>query len=162
LPGGEGRSAVGKGNDRGAAGREGPLRAVPSRRVHARGDRGGGVSVEPLHHRPLPARQSERPRRPGGRPPPTAPGAAATGEGPAGYWSEEFGEINRSIRMAVENMESAVSEKNFEKAQYYRDQEVQARETLQYVREKFDVKNNTRKVTVGKTDIDEVVSKWTG
>jgi ATP-dependent Clp protease ATP-binding subunit ClpC len=80
----------------------------------------------------------------------------------AGYSSEEFGEINRSIRMAVENMESAVSEKNFEKAQYYRDQEVQARETLQYVREKFDVKTNTRKVTVGKSDIDEVVSKWTG
>jgi ATP-dependent Clp protease ATP-binding subunit ClpC len=80
----------------------------------------------------------------------------------AGYSSEEFGEINRSIRMAVENMESAVSEKNFEKAQYYRDQEVQARETLQYVREKFDVKTNTRKVTVGKHDIDEVVSKWTG
>jgi ATP-dependent Clp protease ATP-binding subunit ClpC len=80
----------------------------------------------------------------------------------AGYSSEEFGEINRSIRMAVENMESAVVEKNFEKAQYYRDQEVQARETLQYVREKFDVKNNNRKVTVGKTDIDEVVSKWTG
>jgi ATP-dependent Clp protease ATP-binding subunit ClpC len=80
----------------------------------------------------------------------------------AGYSSEEFGEINRSIRMAVENMESAVSEKNFEKAQYYRDQEVQARETLQYVREKFDVKTNTRKVTVGKADIDEVVSKWTG
>jgi len=80
----------------------------------------------------------------------------------AGYSSEEFGEINRSIRMAVENMESAVSEKNFEKAQYYRDQEVQARETLQYVREKFDVKTNTRKVVVGKHDIDEVVSKWTG
>ncbi|HEY2434137.1 MAG TPA: ATP-dependent Clp protease ATP-binding subunit [Vicinamibacterales bacterium] len=80
----------------------------------------------------------------------------------SGYSSEEFGEINRSIRMAVEGMESAVSEKNFEKAQYFRDQEVQARETLQYVREKFDVKTNTRKVTVGKADIDEVVSKWTG
>jgi ATP-dependent Clp protease ATP-binding subunit ClpC len=80
----------------------------------------------------------------------------------AGYSSEEFGEINRSIRVAVENMESAVAEKNFDKAQYYRDQEVQARETLQYVREKFDVKTNNRKVTVGKQDIDEVVSKWTG
>ncbi len=80
----------------------------------------------------------------------------------AGYNSEEFGEINRSIRVAVEQMENAVSEKNFEKAQFYREQEVQARENLQFVREKFDVKNHTRKVTVGKTDIDEVVSKWTG
>jgi len=80
----------------------------------------------------------------------------------AGYSSEEFGEINRSIRVAVEQMENAVSEKNFEKAQFYREQEVQARENLQFVREKFDVKSNTRRVTVGKTDIDEVVSKWTG
>src|SRR5205085_2761509 len=78
----------------------------------------------------------------------------------AGYSSEEFGEINRSIRMAVENMESAVSEKNFEKAQYYRDQEVQARETLQYVREKFDVKTNTRKVGVGKTELARALANF--
>src|SRR6187455_603115 len=79
----------------------------------------------------------------------------------AGY-SEEFGEINRSIRVAVEQMETAVSEKNFEKAQFYREQEVQARENLQFVREKFDVKSSTRRVIVGKGEIDEVVSKWTG
>ena len=65
--------------------------------------------------------------------------------------SDEFGEINRSIRVAVEQMETAVSEKNFEKAQFYREQEVQARENLQFVREKFDVKTGTRRVTVGKT-----------
>jgi ATP-dependent Clp protease ATP-binding subunit ClpC len=80
----------------------------------------------------------------------------------SGFSSEEFGEINRSIRVAVEQMENAVSEKNFEKAQFYREQEVQARENLQFVREKFDVKSNTRRVSVGKADIDEVVSKWTG
>jgi ATP-dependent Clp protease ATP-binding subunit ClpC len=80
----------------------------------------------------------------------------------SGYSSEEFGEINRSIRVAVEQMENAVSEKNFEKAQFYREQEIQARDNLQFVREKFDVKSNMRRVTVGKTDIDEVVSKWTG
>ena len=33
----------------------------------------------------------------------------------AGY-SEEFGEINKSIRVAVEQMENAVSQKDFEKA----------------------------------------------
>jgi ATP-dependent Clp protease ATP-binding subunit ClpC len=79
----------------------------------------------------------------------------------AGY-SEEFGEINKSIRVAVEQMESAVSQKDFEKAQFYREQEVTARENLQFVREKFDVKSSARKVIVGKADIDEVVSKWTG
>src|SRR6476619_2376740 len=80
----------------------------------------------------------------------------------SGFSSEEFGEINRSIRVAVEQMENAVSEKNFEKAQFYREQEVQARENLQFVREKFDVKSSTRRVVVGKAEIDEVVSKWTG
>ncbi len=79
----------------------------------------------------------------------------------AGY-SEEFGEINRSIRVAVEQMENAVSQKDFEKAQFYREQEVSARENLQFVREKFDVKSSTRRVAVGKQEIDEVVSKWTG
>jgi ATP-dependent Clp protease ATP-binding subunit ClpC len=79
----------------------------------------------------------------------------------AGY-SEEFGEINKSIRVAVEQMESAVSQKDFEKAQFYREQEVTARENLQFVREKFDVKSSARKVIVGKQEIDEVVAKWTG
>jgi ATP-dependent Clp protease ATP-binding subunit ClpC len=79
----------------------------------------------------------------------------------AGY-SEEFGEINKSIRVYVEQMESAVSQKDFEKAQFYRDQEVTARENLQIVREKFDVKSSARKIIVGKAEIDEVVCKWTG
>src|ERR687896_730508 len=79
----------------------------------------------------------------------------------AGY-SEGVGEINKSIRIAVEQMETAVSEKNFEKAQFFREQEVQARENLQYVRERFDVKSSSRRVVVGKAEIDEVVSKWTG
>jgi ATP-dependent Clp protease ATP-binding subunit ClpC len=79
----------------------------------------------------------------------------------AGY-SEEFGEINRSIRVAVEQMENAVSQKDFERAQYYREQEVSARENLQFVREKFDVKSSARRIVVNKSDIDEVVSKWTG
>src|SRR5580700_8415547 len=79
----------------------------------------------------------------------------------AGY-SEEFGEINKSIRVAVEQMENAAANKDFEKAQFYREQEVTARENLQFVREKFDVKSSARKVIVGKAEIDEVVSKWTG
>jgi ATP-dependent Clp protease ATP-binding subunit ClpC len=79
----------------------------------------------------------------------------------AGY-SEELGEINRSIRVAVEQMESAVSQRDFERAQFYRDQEVSARENLQFVRERFDVKSSARRIVVGKQEIDEVVSKWTG
>jgi ATP-dependent Clp protease ATP-binding subunit ClpC len=79
----------------------------------------------------------------------------------AGY-SEEFGEINKSIRVAVEQMENAVSAKDFDRAQYYRDQETAARENLQFVREKFDVRSSARRVMVGRAEIDDVVSKWTG
>ncbi len=77
-------------------------------------------------------------------------------------FSEEFGEINKSIRVAVEQMEHAVSTKDFDRAQYYRDQEASARENLALVRERFDVRPNQRKVVVGRSEIDEVVSKWTG
>ena len=76
--------------------------------------------------------------------------------------SEEFCEINESIRVAVEQMENAAAQKNYEKAQFFREQEVIARENLQLVREKFDVKSNTQQVIVEKEQIDEVVSKWTG
>jgi ATP-dependent Clp protease ATP-binding subunit ClpC len=79
----------------------------------------------------------------------------------AGY-SDELGEINRSIRVAVEQMESALSRRDFERAQFYRDQEALARENLQFVRERFDVRPNARRVVVGRQEIDEVVSKWTG
>ncbi|HAK54242.1 MAG TPA: ATP-dependent Clp protease ATP-binding subunit ClpC, partial [Acidobacteria bacterium] len=57
---------------------------------------------------------------------------------------------------------SAAAQKDYEKAQFFREQEVIARENLQFVREKFDVKSNTRRAVVGKQEIDEVVSKWTG
>jgi ATP-dependent Clp protease ATP-binding subunit ClpC len=79
----------------------------------------------------------------------------------AGY-SEEFGEINRNIKVAVEQMETAVAAKDFDRAGVYKEQEAVARESLQYVREKFDVKASARRVIVGKQEIDEVVSKWTG
>ncbi len=80
----------------------------------------------------------------------------------AGY-SEEFGEINKSIRVAVEQMESAVSQKDFEKAQFYREQEVPARENLQFVREKFDVKSSApqgRRRQAARSTRSS--SKWTG
>jgi len=77
-------------------------------------------------------------------------------------YSDEFGEINKSIRVAVDEMERAVSAKDFDRAQYYRDQEAAARENLQVVRERFDVRSNARRVVVSRAEIDEVVSKWTG
>ena len=76
--------------------------------------------------------------------------------------SEEFSEVKKSLRVAVEQMEHATAQKDYERAQFFREQEVLARENLQFVREKFDIKSSKRCVEVGKQDIDEVVSKWTG
>ena len=78
-------------------------------------------------------------------------------------FSEEFGDINRNIRVALEQMETAAARKDFEKAQFFKEQEVVARENLQYVREKFDVREEgSSPAEVGKREIDEVVSTWTG
>ena len=80
----------------------------------------------------------------------------------AGY-SEELSDINESIRVAVKQMEDATAQKDYERAQFFREQEVLARENLQFVREKFDLKKSgDHKSEVGKQDIDEVISKWTG
>ena len=76
--------------------------------------------------------------------------------------SEEFSEINKSVRVAVEQMESATARKDFDQAQFFREQVALARENLQFVREKFVVKSGERQVQVGKDEIDAVVSKWTG
>ena len=74
----------------------------------------------------------------------------------------EMGELSRSVRMAVEQVDGAVGDRNLEKAWLYRDQEMQARESLQIVRERLEVKSGASRVAIGKHEIDEVVSKWTG
>ena len=78
FPARAGPRADGRGDDRDPHRPEGPLRGVPPRAHHRRGDRRSGGAVRPLHQRPLPARQGDRPDRPGG-------GArAAPGEDEAG------------------------------------------------------------------------------
>ena len=79
----------------------------------------------------------------------------------AGY-SEEFSAINQNIRVAVEQMERADAREDFAQVQYYREQEATARESLRMVRERFDVEREHQPVEVGKADIDDVISKWTG
>ena len=79
----------------------------------------------------------------------------------AGY-SEEFSQIDQNIRVAVEQMEIANAREDVEQARHYRKQEQMAREHLRMVREKFDLQGGRRPVEVGKEDIDEVISKWTG
>jgi ATP-dependent Clp protease ATP-binding subunit ClpC len=73
----------------------------------------------------------------------------------------EMGEISRSLRVAVEQIDQVVGERE-DKAWLYSQQEPQGRESLQTVRERLDVKPGTPRIQIGKHEIDEVVSKWTG
>ena len=65
LPAGAGGRAVGRGHDRDPARAEGALRGAPRRAHPGLRDRGGRDAVVPLHRRPLPARQGDRPDRRG-------------------------------------------------------------------------------------------------
>ena len=55
-----------RGHDRDPARPAGEVRGPPRRRDHRPGDRRRGRTQPPLHHRPLPARQGDRPDRRGG------------------------------------------------------------------------------------------------
>ena len=68
LPAGAGRRAVGGGHDRHPARPQGALRGAPRRAHHRQRPGVGRRAVRPLHRRPLPARQGDRPRRRGGQP----------------------------------------------------------------------------------------------
>ena len=60
--------ADGRGHDLDPARPEGEIRSPSRRAHHRRRDRGRGAAVQPLHRRPLPARQGHRPDGRGGEP----------------------------------------------------------------------------------------------
>ena len=65
LPEDHGRPAVARGERADPQGPARPLRGAPQGQHHRRGARGGGRAGRPLHLRPLPARQGDRPDRRG-------------------------------------------------------------------------------------------------
>ena len=67
LPAGDGRRADGRGHDLDPARPARALRGPPRRAHPGRRAGGGGDALAPLHHRPLPARQGDRPGRRGVR-----------------------------------------------------------------------------------------------
>src|SRR5256714_489028 len=74
----------------------------------------------------------------------------------------EMTDIQRRIKFIVARMESAISSKDFEKAEHYKNQEQLERENLRHVREKFNISETTSMGVVTKADIEDVVSRWTG
>src|SRR6266850_1617981 len=74
----------------------------------------------------------------------------------------EMTDIQRRIKFIVARMESAISSKDFEKAEHYKNQEQLERENLRNVREKFNISETASMGVVTKADIEDVVSRWTG
>jgi ATP-dependent Clp protease ATP-binding subunit ClpC len=73
----------------------------------------------------------------------------------------ELGEISRVVRTTVE-MEGDAATAPAEKVWPFRDQDLQGREQNPAVRERVDVKSSATRVLINKSDIDDVVAKWTG
>jgi ATP-dependent Clp protease ATP-binding subunit ClpC len=73
----------------------------------------------------------------------------------------ELSEIKKKIKTIVDRMETAIHNKEFEKAAFYRDEEMLQRENLFMLKDKLSHSQSGRSV-VTKENITEVISTWTG
>src|SRR5258705_83005 len=74
---------------------------------------------------------------------------------------EELTEVQKRIKFIVHRMENAIANHEFEKARFYSDEERKERENLRALREKYHLDESSTGV-VGREDIEDVVSRWTG
>src|SRR5437588_89568 len=74
---------------------------------------------------------------------------------------EEITEVQKRIKFIVHRCENAVANHEFEKARFYSDEERKERENLRALREKYHLDESSTGV-VGREDIEDVVSRWTG
>jgi ATP-dependent Clp protease ATP-binding subunit ClpC len=73
----------------------------------------------------------------------------------------EISDIKKKIKTIVDRMETAIQKKEFEKAAFYRDEEMLQRENLFMLKEKLNATQAHTSI-VTKENITEVISKWTG
>jgi ATP-dependent Clp protease ATP-binding subunit ClpC len=74
---------------------------------------------------------------------------------------EEITDVQKRIKFIVHRMENAIANHEFEKARFYSDEERKERENLRALREKHHLDDSSTGV-VGREDIEDVVSRWTG
>ena len=74
----------------------------------------------------------------------------------------EMMDIQRRLKFTLARLEGAIANKDFEKAEHYKNQEQLERENLRNVREKFNISETSSMGVVTKADIEDVVSRWTG
>ncbi len=74
---------------------------------------------------------------------------------------EEMIDVQKRIKFVVHRMENAIAHHEFDKARFYSDEERKERDNLRLLREKYSI-DDTAMGVVGREDIEEVVSRWTG
>lgn len=74
---------------------------------------------------------------------------------------DDVAEIHKRIKFITRRMEAAIQNHEFEKARFYSDEERKEREKLRQLQEKSNL-DDSISGTVGREDIEEVVSRWTG
>ena len=74
---------------------------------------------------------------------------------------EEITEVQKRIKFIVHRMENAIANHEFEKARFYSDEERKERENLRALRDKYHLDDSTAGI-VTRSDIEDVVSRWTG
>ncbi|RPI26633.1 MAG: ATP-dependent Clp protease ATP-binding subunit [Acidobacteria bacterium] len=74
---------------------------------------------------------------------------------------DEVVDIQKRIKVIVRQMDHAISTKEFDRAIKLKDQELQEREALQEIKERWKVKNRVPP-RVGKHEVEQVISRWTG
>src|SRR5262249_35015173 len=74
---------------------------------------------------------------------------------------EDITEVQKRIKFIVHRMENAIANDEVEKARFYSDEERKERENLRALREQYHLDESSTGV-VGREDIEDVVSRWTG
>jgi ATP-dependent Clp protease ATP-binding subunit ClpC len=74
----------------------------------------------------------------------------------------EMTDIQRRIKFIVARMESAIGNKDYEQAERYKNQERDEMDKLRSARERFNISDASATGVVTKSDIEDVVSRWTG
>ena len=74
---------------------------------------------------------------------------------------EGVSDLQRKLKVIVRQMDDAISAKEFDRAAKLKDQELEERENLQVIKERWEVKNSVPP-QVKKEQVEHVVSRWTG
>ena len=74
---------------------------------------------------------------------------------------EEVSEIQKRVKYNTHRMETAIANHEFEKARFYSEEERKEKEALRQLRERLKLDESSTGI-VGREDIEEVVSRWTG